>query len=128
MKSRIAFYLMLVFLYGYLAPTAFAIVRLTEPTRAQHVRTGLMRIGTGDQTRVTVRLRGGSRVKGYIVATGDETFTICQRKTGLLRIVKYSDVGQIRAQNLTRGQKFAIGTAIVVALILTLGWAVGHSD
>ncbi|HWR34955.1 MAG TPA: hypothetical protein VN622_03675 [Clostridia bacterium] len=128
MRNRIAVGMICVFLYICLAPAAFAVMKVTEPTRAQQVRAGLLRIGTGDETRVAVRLQSGTRIKGFISAADDETFTISDAKTGLRRNVKYSDVAQIRAQNLTGGQKFAIGTAILVALILALGWAVGHSD
>lgn len=123
MRSRIATALMLVLTYGYIAPAAFAITSVTETRKVERVRSGLLKIGTGEETRVAVRLRDGSRLKGYIFATDTETFSVADLKTGMRQTVGYSDVAQIRAQNLTSGQKLAIGSAVIVALLLALLYA-----
>lgn len=123
MRSRIAIGLMCVMTYGFLIPAAFAVTRVTGSAKIEQVRTGLSRIGTGEDTRVAVRLRNGSRLKGYLFSADTETFSVADLKTGIRRTVGYSDVAQIRAQNLTGGQKFAIGSAIIIALLLALVYA-----
>jgi small nuclear ribonucleoprotein (snRNP)-like protein len=117
MRSKTAWLLIGAFLYFCFAPAAFALTR-TESKKERQVRTAVAQLGTGEQTRIAVRLKNGSRLKGYIASSDDQTFTISDLSTRLARVVRYSDVAQMHAQNLTSGQKWAIGAAVFLALMI----------
>lgn len=117
---RVALGLVFVFLYNVLSPAAFAIAPISPPTQAEKVRRGIVRLGTGEQTRVAVRLRNGTRLKGYVSSAADETFTISDLNTGSKREVSYSDVAQVHGHNLTSNQKLAIGAVFIVAFFVAL--------
>lgn len=120
MRSRIACGLICVFLYLGVSPMAFAITPVRPSRRVQRIRSAIVRLGTGEQTRVAVRLTSGARLKGYISSADDETLTITDLSTGVQEQVKYSDIAQARGQNLTSGQKLAIGTVFIVGLLVAL--------
>lgn len=127
MPSRIAAALICLFLCACLAPPAFAIRPVVPSKKAQKVRAAIARLGTGEQTRVAVRLLNGTRVKGYISSASDETFTVSDPTSGLQQEVRYSEIAQISGQNLTSNQKIAIGTAILLAFLLALAFALRGS-
>lgn len=127
MRSRIAVVFICLFLCGCLAPVAFAIRPVVPSKRTEKVRAAIARLGTGQQTRVAVRLLNGAHVKGYISSASNETFTISDVTSGLQQEVRYSDVVQMRGQNLTSNQKIAIGTAIILAFLLALAFALRGS-
>src|SRR5437879_1271545 len=108
MQNRIAVGLICVFLFNCSAPAAFAISPVMQSRKAQRVSTAIAQLGTGEQTRVAVRLRSGGRLAGYVSEANEESFTVSDLYTGLKRNVRYADVAQMHAQNLTRGQKYAI--------------------
>jgi hypothetical protein len=128
MQKRIALGLICVSLFNCFAPAAFAISPVTHSKKAQRVLAVIAQLGTGEQTRVAVRLRSGARLAGYVSAANGESFTVSDLYTGLQRNVKYSDVTQMHAQNLTSGQKYAIGTAILLAILFAIAYGAGHSD
>jgi hypothetical protein len=87
-KRFIAFWLVCAFLYGYLAPGALAVVPAALSKKAEKVREGVARLGTGEQTRVAVKLRSGARMNGYISSATEDTFTISDVITGVHREVR----------------------------------------
>ncbi len=119
MQRKIAFCLTCVFLYMCLAPAALAVTPVYSK-KEQQVRAAVAQLGTGKATRVAVKLRDGTRLKGYISSADNQTFSVSDLKTRLERVVRYSDVTQMHAQNLTDGQKILIGAAFVVALLTAL--------
>src|SRR5205085_7714280 len=49
---------------------------------AAKVKAGIARLGTGPQARVEVKLRDGTRLKGYVSELGDDHFVLMDSKTG----------------------------------------------
>jgi hypothetical protein len=89
---------------------------------AEKVKANVQKLGTGESTRVKVRLRDQSKLEGYISdATGD-TFTITNRKTGVATTVAYPQVKSIEGNNLSTGAKIAIGAGIAAAIIFIILW------
>jgi hypothetical protein len=126
MQSKIASLLISVFFfYGFVTP-AFAVTS-TLSKKAQKIHAAVELLGTGEQTRVAIKLKSGENVKGYISSATEETFTVSDLNTGVYQDVKYSDVAQMHGQNLTSGQKYVIATGILVALLLTIAWAAASS-
>ena len=63
-------------------------------------------------------------IKDYISEVGEDSFVVVDAKTGTATTVAYSQVKQVKGNNLSTGAKIAIGVAIiagVLALILVFG-------
>jgi hypothetical protein len=84
------------------------------------VKAGLEKLGIGEDTRVQVKLRDKTKLSGYISEINTETFVVNNLKTGQSTAVAYADVAQVKGQNLTRGQKVAIGVGIAAILIIVV--------
>lgn len=87
-----------------------------EAQRTEKVKAGIARLGVGNQARVTVRLRDGRKVAGYIKEAGESSFTIANLETGAATTIPYPDVAQVKGQGLSKGAKIAI-----VALSIGVG-------
>lgn len=50
---------------------------------AEKIKTNVLKLGTGESTRVKVKLRDQGKLEGYISDAGADTFTVTDRKTGV---------------------------------------------
>ena len=87
---------------------------------AEQTRAKVQKIGVGKDARAEVRLRDNSRLKGYISAAGEDSFTITDRKTGAARTVAYADVAGVNKQGggPSKLTWIIIGAAAVTAVIV----------
>ncbi len=81
------------------------------------------------ETRVKVRLRNGSEVKGRITQSSDNNFTLTDEKTGNRSEIAYADVVNVEGRGMSKKKKtfIAIGAgaavfAALVAYALTHFW------
>ena len=86
--------------------------------RAEKVRAGIARLGTGPDARVKIKLRDKTKLEGYISEAGSEQFVVTDVKTGAATSVEYSQVKQVKGNNLSTGAKIAIGVGIGVGVVL----------
>ena len=98
-----------------------------DAARAAKVRRGVIKLGTGEQSIVKLRLRDGTRLEGYILAADESSFTVVERKTGTATVVPYPHVGQVKGNNLSTGAKIAIGVGVAV-LVIAILYAVADKD
>jgi len=118
-------------LVGLLVYTAGAVPVYADSKAEKEVRfgekikEGVRRLGTGESTRVEVRLRDKTRLKGYISEAGENNFVVVDA-SGANHTVPYPQVKKVRGNNLSTGARIAIGVAIVAA-ILTLVVIAGRS-
>jgi hypothetical protein len=94
-----------------------------EARFAGKVKLGVEKLGSGRDTRVEVKLRDKTRLKGYISEISENEFVVTDLKTGASNKVAYAEVKQIKGNNMSTGAKIAIGIAIgagVTILILLL--------
>ena len=89
-------------------------------SRAEKVKAGLRKLGVGESARVEVKLRDGSKLKGYIREAGEDGFVVVDRKTGEARAVTYEQVDKLKGKGLSTGTKVAIGFGIAAAVLGTL--------
>ena len=91
-----------------------------EARFAAKVRAGILKLGTGERARVSVRLRDKRKLAGYISEAGADSFVIKDLKTGAATVVAYPQVKQVKGNNLSTGAKIIIGIGIVItALVIT---------
>lgn len=112
-----------------LAALLFQPLALTQSvaagTKAEKIKSSILKLGTGTDVRVNVGLRGKQKLSGYLAAVGDDSFTIVDVKTGVATEVPYPGVTQIKGHNLSTGAKIAIGVGIGVGVVLLVIYLVG---
>ena len=89
---------------------------------AEKIKANVLKLGTGDSTRVKVKLRDKSKLEGFISDAGAETFTVTNRKTGTVTTIAYPDVKSVQGNNLSTGAKIAIGVGIAATIIFIILW------
>jgi len=89
---------------------------------AEKIKANVLKLGTGESTRVKVKLRDQAKLEGYISEAGAETFTVTNRKTGLATTVAYPQVKSVQGNNLSTGAKIAIGVGIAATIIFIVLW------
>ena len=89
---------------------------------AEKVKANVLKLGTGESTRVKIKLRDKAKLEGYISDSGAETFTVTDRKTGVATTVAYAQVKSVQGNNLSTGAKIAIGVGIAAAIIFIILW------
>ena len=89
---------------------------------AEKIKTNVLKLGTGESTRVKVKLRDQAKLEGYISEAGAETFTVTDRKTGVATNLAYAQVKSVQGNNLSTGAKIAIGVGIAATVIFIILW------
>jgi hypothetical protein len=95
--------------------------RSREERRTAEVRTELKKRSTGRRGQVTVRLLDGRELNGQINHTGENTFTVFDRKTGKTTELAYSEVKSLGVKGLSKGRKVSIISALAVGMVVLIG-------
>ena len=95
---------------------------------AEKVKANVLKLGTGETTRVEVKLQDKTKLKGFISAADEESFIVTNQETGMSTRVAYPQVKSVKGNNLSTGQKIAIGVGIAAAVILLIFWKVVVDD
>lgn len=89
-----------------------------EAQLAGKVKAHILKLGTGEAARVKLKLKDKTKLEGYVAEAGAESFTVVEAKTGAATVVAYPQVAQAKGNNLSTGQKIAIGVGVALALII----------
>lgn len=76
--------------------------------------------GTGEKSRVKIKMRGGAEAKGYISRAGEDNFTLVDKETNRPTEIAYSDVLKVKGRGLSKGAKIGIIAAIGAGVVLTI--------
>ncbi len=94
----------------------------------EKVKTAVVRRGTGEKSKVVVKMKDGTKMKGYISQTGEDSFDLTDSKTKQTTAVAYRDVAQVKKQGLSKGAKIALGIGIAAAVtVVVLGVAISNA-
>ena len=91
-------------------------VQTQETPHAAKIKAKVQKRGTGEKSRVKVKLANGTEVKGYISKIEETSFTVTDKKTGQTTAVLYADVQKIQGPGLSKGDKILIGVGVGVAV------------
>jgi hypothetical protein len=112
-------------------------VFLAIPARAQSnnqdqavekIKAKVAKIGVGSKARATIKLKNGTKLKGYIAEARADDFVLRDRQTNDPRTIAYDEVAKVdktgghsRARNITIGVAIGVGVtlAILAAVIVT---------
>jgi hypothetical protein len=105
--------------------SVLASVKEKEADSGGRVKSAIAKLGTGPDARVQVKLRDGTKLKGYIKEATDEHFIVVNEKTGAAAQILYPQVKTAKGNNLTTGAKIAIVVGVILAVALIVGSKVG---
>jgi len=97
--------------------TTFAISQTGNQTSsAEKIKREVVKAGVGEKARVTVTLRNGTKLSGYINEARDDDFTLTDKKTKNPVTVLYADAVKIKENKLSTAAKIGIGIGIGAAV------------
>lgn len=87
----------------------------------EQVRIKIAKLGVGDKAKATVKLKDGTKTKGYIAQAGDDNFVIRDRKTNAPQTILYADVAKVESnRGHSTARNIAIGVGIGVGAFLAI--------
>jgi hypothetical protein len=89
-----------------------------ERIRVEKLKTDVYRFGLGKDSKVVVKLKDGTQLKGYISQTIEDSFDLTDAKTRQFTTIPYRDVAHIKQQGRSIGAKFALEMGVVAAIIV----------
>ena len=109
--------------------TGPAAIAQTDP-QAEKIKIKIAKLGVGAKAKATIRLKDGSKTKGYIAQAGEDNFVIRDRKTDAPTTIRYADVAKIEEnRGHSTARNIAIGVGIGVgALLLAIAISIAHLD
>ena len=63
---------------------------------AEAARAGVERLGVGKDAKTEITLRDQRKLKGYVSATGTDSFTFVEKKSGASQTIAYADVVNVK--------------------------------
>ncbi|MGH9949116.1 MAG: hypothetical protein ACRD6X_18245 [Pyrinomonadaceae bacterium] len=104
-----------------IAPVAFANDKREKELKfAENVKSEIIKLGTGTDAKVKVKLKNGTKFEGYVSAITDDSFTVVDKVTGDSTSIPYPSVKQIKGNNLSSGVIIAIGFAVFLIVLAIL--------
>ena len=86
---------------------------------AARARVKVEKLGAGSNRGVEVKLLDGTKLKGYVSAREQDSFTVTDRKTGASSVVRYAEVSEVKKSGggLSTKSWIIIGSAIAGAVV-----------
>ncbi|HXD32124.1 MAG TPA: hypothetical protein VN643_13460 [Pyrinomonadaceae bacterium] len=98
-----------------------------ESDQAAKTKAEITRRIANGKTKVKLKLRNGSEIKGRLINGGESEFTLSTDKSGQQNQIAYSDVERVKGRGLSTGAKIGIiGGILVGAAVIVV--AVGMHD
>ncbi len=117
-----------VFHAGFCVQTSSARSKAEKQARfAERVKAGIVQLGVGEESYVTVKLRDKTKLAGYISEVREESFAVTDLRTSEATTVAYADVKKVKGHNLSTGAKIAIGAGIALAVVMIIVVALAGS-
>ena len=126
MKKILTLALTLLLLQAQTGAVALAAGQSSKDAQTpDEVKVLVNRAGIGEKARVTLRLKDGTKRKGYVSEHRDNDFVLRDRKTDAPSTIAYADVsklgidhGHSTARNTTIGVVIGVGAVLTVLGIL----------
>ncbi len=113
-------WLSLVLIY-VLVFTAAPVLARSQTQSVEQIKAKVAQLGTGQKARATVRLKNGTKIKGYIEQSSDQEFTLRDKDTGSSVRVLYQDVAKVEERKGHSTAKWiGIGAGIGAGVFLTV--------
>ena len=119
-KKYLTFIITVLLINLTLSTTAFAETREEKEAKfAEKVKVNITKLGTGKDAKVQVKLKDGTKLKGFISKINDDSFTVSNETTGTETEIPYPKAKQVKGNNLSTGDKIwiAVGVTAVVLIV-----------
>ena len=116
LKKSISLTLVALLMLVFLTHPAFAATK--EEKFAEKVKTGIAKLKTGEQAKVKLKLKDGTKLEGYITESNENCFVVRNTKTNKAVSVDYAQVKQVNGNNLNEGVVILVGIAIAILFII----------
>ena len=86
----------------------------------EKIKAEVLKRGTGEKKRVRVKMLDGTKMKGYISQTREDSFTLTDSKTKQSTVIAYRDAARVEGRGLAGGAKIGIivGAAAAATLVV----------
>ena len=91
-----------------------------DAAAVEKIKASVTKRGTGEKARVNIKMLNGTKMKGYISQTGEDSFTLTDSKTKQTNTLAYSNVAQVKGTGLSTGAKILIGVGVGVAITVAV--------
>ena len=91
-------------------------------TQIESTRVKVEKLRAGGNSKVEVKLRDKTKIKGYITGVEQESFTVSDSKTGTTQTVTYAEVSEVKKSGGTSLKPWLILGAVAAGVGIT--WAV----
>lgn len=106
-----------------LATVAFASGSTEKEAKlTEKVRTNILKLGTGPDAKIELKLKDGSKLKGY-VKEADENKVVVVDSMGGETTVPYSNAKQVKGNNLNKRVFFVVGFVAFLLIVLLIAGA-----
>jgi preprotein translocase subunit SecF len=121
MKTLLLFLVGAVLLSGTVSPPVLAGQSNSQAPTVEAVKSKIARQGIGAKAKVTIRLKNGTKVKGYVAQAEENDFVIRDRKTDAPTTIRYEDVLKVEEnRGHSTARNIAIGVAVGVGAVLAV--------
>lgn len=128
MKRQLSSLLAISLLLGSLPIAASpAVIAGTENEAkfVEKVKTNIAKLGTG--AKVQIKLKDGTKLKGYVSEVKDSGFLLTSDDTGMSKEILYPQVKQAKGNNSKTSQRILV-VASVVGLLILLAWGAARGN
>ena len=91
-----------------------------DAAQARKIKAGIVKLGIGQSSRISLKLRDKTKLAGYISEVGDDSFVVTNPESGVGTTVAYPDVAQVKGNNLSTRTKVIIWVAVAAGVAITL--------
>jgi len=91
-----------------------------EAKFTEKVKTEITKLGTGTDAKIKLKLKDGTKLKGYVSDANAEQFTVTNAKTGVSTPVSYAQVQTAKGNNLSKGVIIGLGVLAFIIVISVL--------
>ena len=98
----------------------------TDVQRSQKVGREINKIGIGE--KVWVKTLGGTKLKGHINEIGDDYVVMADNKTGNVTRLRFTQVKQVKGNNLTKGAEKVAAVAGALAAVFVILFFVQRTE
>ena len=124
LKKYLSFALVALVLNPAFGATVFA--STTKEEKAQKfvakVKNNIAKLGTGKDAQVSVKLKDGTKLKGFVSEASETGFVVTDAKTGTLTNIAYSAAKQVKGNNLSAA------AIVLISLGAFIGFVAIFSD
>lgn len=121
LKSPLSLGIAVVVLIATFSPSVTVAQSRSQTLTIEEVKSKVARLGVGAKAKATIKLKNGTKVKGYVAQTAEDDFVIRDRKTDAPTTIRYADVQKVEEnRGHSTARNVAIGVAVGVGAVLAV--------